>query len=158
MIERSHLRVERWMRLVSPLSFLVSLFLIIVIYQSLVDTRPPPIETGNTTATGKAGNLATLITYTREVKINDDVIAVVSRQLACEGYPVYDFPESTRKYDEGSRTSSRTLVVPFKIKDGTPCQLLSSYSYKPTFSFGWHHVKVPQVPFIVQDIEAQNEQ
>jgi hypothetical protein len=153
LVERQGLKIPRWLKFVSPASFLLVLFVLVVIYQSVFDTHPPPMRTGAATARGHSGRLATLITYTRNVVVNDDVVAVVSRQLDCQGHPLYDFPESTRKYDEGSRTASRSLVVPFSIDPGTHCRLLSSYSYKPTFSISWHYVSVAPIYFTIEAAE-----
>jgi hypothetical protein len=154
--DERHVWVARWMRFLSPTSFILVLFVFIVSWQTLMDDHPPPIGVGKSEATGLSGPLATLVTYNRSLVINNDVVAVVSRQLECKGHPTYDFPESTRKYEEGSRTASRSLVAPFPIADGTPCQLLSSYSYKPAFSFTWHHVKIPPISFVIQKVKGES--
>lgn len=155
MVEKPHLRVPRWLKFVSPMSFIVVLFILVVSYQSFFDTHPPPIETGAASAMGRSGRLATLVVYTRSVTVNEDVNATISRQLNCAGFPAYDFPESTRRYEEGSRTAARSLVAPFRIPPGTPCILTSSYSYKPTFSLSWHHVNVHPISFVTQEAEGE---
>lgn len=153
LVDRQGFKVPRWLMFVSPASFLLVLFVLVVIYQSVFDTHPPPVQTGPAAAKGRSGRLATLITYTRNVVVSDDVVAVVSRQLDCQGYSLYDFPESTRKYAEGPRKASRSLVVPFSIDPGTHCRLLSSYSYKPTFSISWHYVSVAPIHFTIESVE-----
>lgn len=153
MVERKHIRVRQMMKFVSPLSFLIVLFMILVLYQSLVDIKPPPLQTGESHASAKAGVVSTVVTYSRHVTIEEDVIAVVSRSLACQGYSTFDFPEVTRKYEEGDRVGRRALVVHYRIPPGTQCQLLSSYRYKPTFSIPWHHVQVPPLSVVVEEFK-----
>lgn len=153
MVDKQHLKVPRWLKFVSPVSFIVVLFLLVVSYQSFFDVEPPPVQTGPSSAAAKAGPLATVVTYSRQVTIDEDTVVTIYRTLACEGYSTFDFSETTRRYEEGSRTAHRTLVAPFRIQPGTKCQLLSGYSYKPTFSIPWHHVKVAPIPFVVEDLQ-----